>query len=121
MVTSAAAAHLGTDASLLPRTNKDGLVVILCINDLHVHHAGAQAQVLQVVPDDCRIAPGRAPQDRTGQPSKQDGGERAVERIADGLDGPSIAAYSPTHADAHCSNDHSQQACACMNCCRSCR
>lgn len=53
------AAHLVAGAGLWPRRHKDGLVVVLGVDDLHIHHAGAQAQELQVVPHHCRVRGGR--------------------------------------------------------------
>lgn len=40
-------AAAATDGSLLH-------LAIFGVNDLHVHHAGAQVQELQVIPDHCR-------------------------------------------------------------------
>jgi hypothetical protein len=48
------AAHLVAGACLRPCRHKDGLVVVLGVDDLHIHHAGAQAQELQVVAHHCR-------------------------------------------------------------------
>jgi len=50
-VAAAWVAHLAAAAGLWPGTDKDALVVILGINDLHIHHAGAQAKELKVIPD----------------------------------------------------------------------
>jgi hypothetical protein len=45
-------AHLAAAAAgLRPSTDKDALVVILGINDLHINHARAQTQELQVITD----------------------------------------------------------------------
>jgi hypothetical protein len=48
------ATHPCACAGLASSRHKHALVVILGVNDLHVHHAGAQAQVLQVIPNNCK-------------------------------------------------------------------